>query len=301
MSLAQDLSSEIVAAVRAHDTSVVRVDGRRRRHPSSGIVVGDDLVVTTIRAVETEEDPEIGLPDGSTITARTIGRDPTTDLALLRTARGGLSPVAWHETESFAVGTLVLAALRPGRSLRGRLGILSAVGEAWRTPAGGRVEAYLESDIPTEPGFSGSLLVEAAGGRALGLNTAGLLRGCSTALPARTVKRVVAALVAHGTMRRGFLGIASYPVLLPPTLQKELGQKSALLVVSVEPETPAASAGLLLGDALVAADGKPVSRPADLLPLLEEERIGSAVTLRIVRAGELRDVRITVGQRAAAA
>jgi S1-C subfamily serine protease len=299
MSVAAELSKELVAAAGARGESVVRVDGRRRRHASSGVVVGDDLVATASRAVEAEEEVEIGLADGSTVWGHLLGRDPSTDLALLKAARGGLSPVSWHEGETLAVGTLVMALFRPGRTLRASLGILSAVGEAWRTPAGGRVEAYLESDLVIQPGFSGSLLVDASG-RALGVNTAGLIRGTSTALPARTVRRIVDALVAHGGMRRGFLGIASQPVPLPASWQKELSQASGLLIVSVEPDTPASSAGLLLGDALVAADGKPVARPADLLSLLEEDRIGSRVTLRVIRAGEVREVALTVGQRGSA-
>ena len=180
--------------------------------------------------------------------------------------------------------------------MRASLGVVHALGDEWRTPAGGRVDRYLQTDIGLQPGFSGSLLVD-LGGRAIGMNNAGLVRGTSLALPPATLRRVVETLVAHGHVRRGFLGIGTIPVRLPAALEKSVGQRAGLLVTSVAEESGAGRAGLLLGDVIVGVEGKGVASPGDLLPFLEEDRIGQSLSVRIVRAGDPRDVAVTVGAR----
>jgi S1-C subfamily serine protease len=291
------LSAELAGAVEVAGASVVRVDARRS--PGSGIVwSGDGLVVTAHHAVEWDDGIEVGLPDGTAVPATLVGRDPTTDLALLRTKATSLKPPMWVEAGSVKVGHLVLALTRPGRSIRASLGIVSVRSGAWRTPAGGSLDAYLQTDIGRHPGFSGSLLVSPSG-EALGLNTSGLLRGANLTIPVSTVRRVANALLAHGQVRRGYLGVGTYAVRLPASLVKSTSQPTALLIVSVEEESPAAQAGLHLGDVLLSFDGQEVRHPSDLLPLLDEAKIATEVGARIVRAGEMRDVRVTVGARAA--
>ena len=289
------LSSDLAAIVERGGASVVRVQGRRL--PSSGVVwTADGVIVTTHHAVEWDEGIELGLSDGSTVPATLVGRDPTTDLALLRGKASGLKTPRWADVSDAKVGHVALALTRPGRSVRASLGIVSVRGEAWRTPAGGRLDAYLQTDIPRHPGFSGGLLVSASG-EALGVGTSGLLRGANLAVPFPSVRRVADALLAHGQVRRGYLGLGTYAVRLPATLAKGLSQPTALLIVSVEDESPAARAGLHLGDVLVSFDGQPLRHPSDLLPLLDESKIGTEVPARIVRAGEPRDVRLEVGAR----
>ena len=122
-------------------------------------------------------------------------------------------------------------------------------------------------------------------------------RGVPLAIPAATVKRVGSALLATGRVRRGFLGVGSYPAELPGPLQASLGQQTGLLILSVQADSPASRAGILQGDVVVGADGRPTVEPADLLPALDEDRVGQEVVLRVVRAGELREVRATVGER----
>jgi S1-C subfamily serine protease len=293
--IAKSLSGELAAAVERSGDSVVRVGGRRV--PSTGIVwSGEGVIVTTHHSLEWDEGIEVGLADGRAVPASVVGRDPTTDVAALRIAASGLAAPAWADPEPVRVGHLVLAVSRPGRSVRGSLGIVSVRADAWRTPMGGRLDHYLQTDVARHPGFSGSLLVT-AGGEAIGLNTSGLLRGATLAVTASTLGRVVGALLAHGHVRRGYLGLGTYPVRLPAELERAVGQAAALLIVSVEPDTPAARAGLQLGDALAHFDGHPLRHPSDLLPLLDGERIGAEVPLRIVRAGEVREVKVTVGTR----
>ncbi|HEY6104535.1 MAG TPA: PDZ domain-containing protein, partial [Anaeromyxobacteraceae bacterium] len=143
---------------------------------------------------------------------------------------------------------------------------------------------------------SGALVLDLAG-RAVGMATAGLVRGTALVIPLPTLRRVVGQLLAHGQVRRGFLGVATVPVRLPASLEKSAGQAAALLVTTVEEGSPAARGGVLLGDALLAFGGTPLLHPGDLLPLLEEERVGQAVALRLLRAGEVREVAVTVGAR----
>ena len=293
--LATDLSAAAAAAVETAGKSVLRIEGRRRG-PSSGIAwSADGVIVAAHHNVEWDEDIAVGLSDGGAARANVVGRDATTDVVVLRAAVNGLVVPDWA-AETPKVGHLALTLTRPGRTVRASLGVVHALGDEWRTPAGGRVDRYLQTDIGLQPGFSGSLLVD-LGGRALGMNNAGLVRGTSLALPPATLRRVVETLVAHGHVRRGFLGIGTIPVRLPAALEKSVGQRAGLLVTSVAEESGAGRAGLLLGDVIVAVEGKGVASPGDLLPFLEEDHIGQSLSVGIVRAGETRDVAVTVGAR----
>lgn len=291
----QDVQAELAGLVEAAGPAVVRVQARRG--PASGVVwSADGLVVTAHHVVEWDEGLEVGLADGSLVAARLVGRDPTTDLALLKVDSSGLAAPRWAEAATAKVGHLALALSRPGRSIRASLGMVSVRGDSWRSPAGGRLDAYVQTDIARHPGFSGGLLVLATG-EAAGVNTSGLLRGASLIVPASTVKRVVDSLLAHGRVRRGYLGVGTYAVRLPERLSRELQQPTALLIVSVEDDGPAARAGLHLGDVLVAFDGQAVRQPGDLLPLLDESRVGATVVARILRAGEPREVKVEIALR----
>jgi S1-C subfamily serine protease len=291
----EQLSDSLAAVVERTAPAVVRVEGRRRG-AASGVAWSEDVVVTTHHALEWDEDITVGLPEGKTDKAVVAGRDPGTDIAALRLPGARLVPASWTDVDGLKVGHLVLSVSRPGRTAQARLGMVAALADSWRTPSGGRVDRYLQADLSLHPGFSGSALVDVAG-RVRGLNTAGLLRGTATAMPASTVRRVVESLLAHGHVRRGYLGIGAQPVRLPGGIEE--GEKTAaLLVISVQAASPAERAGLMLGDVLLALDGHPLAHPADLLPLLDEDRIGTAARARVVRGGEARDVEIVIGARA---
>ena len=294
----QELSQELSALVEATSASVVRVEGRRRT-PSSGAVWSEDgVVVATHHAVDGDEGVPVGLADGRVAEAAVVGRDPGSDLVVLRTGVSGLAPARWTATDTARTGQLIVGLSRPGRAVRAQLGILSATVGGWRAPSGSRFERYLESSIGLQPGFSGGVLL-GPGGAALGLNAAGLLRGTSLAVPAETVRRVVEALLAGRGPRRGFLGVGTQPIALTPDLRARLGQPQALLVLSVQPDTPAARAGLLLGDVLLKAGGDSLSHPAALLPHLDEEQVGRSLALEVLRAGEVLSVTVVVGERGA--
>jgi S1-C subfamily serine protease len=275
---------------------VIRVDGHRRLWSSGVVWSANGTALAAHHAVEVDEGVEVGLPDGKQVKAKVVGRDPGTDLALLRLEASGLVPPRWAPLSAVKVGHLVLALSRPGRSIRAGLGIVSALGDAWRTPTGGKIERLIQCSIAPERGFSGSLLLDTAGA-GLGINTAGLMRGSGVTLPKLTLERVVDALLAHGKVRRGFLGISAYPVRLPLALAAELGKSSGLIVIGVQPHGPAEKAGILQGDVLVSLDGQAVSSVSDLQAVLDEERIGRELRAQLVRVGRPLELDVAVSAR----
>ena len=292
----EDLSAGLAARVAELGASVVRVDARRRL-PSSGVVWSDDgLIVTTSHTIEREDGIELGLPDGSKVPGRLIGRDPTTDTALIRTDASGLAVPSWKGPEALRVGHLLLGVARPGSQPQATLGIVSALGPSWRTPAGGKIDTYLQSDLVMSPGFSGGGLVTATGD-VVGIITSGLARGTTLAVPMPTLESVVGSLLAHGRVRRGYLGIGTHPVRFPQALAATAGQETGLLIESIASGSPADSAGLLLGDILLAMDGEALGSVDDLLGLLSEGRAGKKVGAKLIRGGKVMETSLVVGER----
>jgi S1-C subfamily serine protease len=288
----------LAGAVETAGASVVRVEGRRRL-PASGVVWSPDgVIVTAHHVVEQDENIGIGLPDGKTVTAKLVGRDPTTDISVLRASGGvrDLTPATWAAAEGLRVGHLVLALGRPGQNVMATLGIVSALRPNWRTPAGGQLDHYLQTDAVMYPGFSGGALVDAQG-RSVGLVSSGLVRGLSLAVPAASLKGVVETLLAHGRVRRGYLGVGAQPARLPGGLASQLGQETGLLLGSVEPGGPADRGGLFMGDTVVALDGQAVKQMDDLLALLSADRVGKDVPVRIIRGGQVLDVTVRIGEQ----
>jgi S1-C subfamily serine protease len=195
-----------------------------------------------------------------------------------------------------AVGNLVLALGRPGKSVQATQGIVSALGPAWQTPAGSQIDRYLQSDVLMYPGFSGGPLI-AADCTVVGMNTSGLLQGVSAAVPSETVRKVVGSLLEHGTVPRGYLGIGVQPVRLSPGVKDALKQETGLMVMSVEENGPASAAGMAQGDVLVVLDGSPVEQIDDLQALLGAEKVGTHVVAVIVRGGAEQSIEIEVGRR----
>ena len=290
------LSDDLASTVQAASPNVVRVEARRRL-PASGIVWSPDgVIVTANHAVERDDNISVGLPDGRSAPATLVGRDPTTDIAVLRAKADGLSAPTWAGPADTRVGHLVLALGRPGKSVLATLGIISALGESWHTPAGGRLDSYLQTDLVMYPGFSGGPLVD-ANGHALGLNTTALLRGVALAVPAPSLKPVVEALLSDGRIRRGYLGVGAQPVRLPEELAQSLGQELGLLLASVEAGSPAEKGGLLLGDIIVAVDSQPTRQLDDLLALLNGDRVGETLPVRTIRGGVVNELSVVIGER----
>ena len=256
-------------------------------------------MVTADHVVEVEEGITVGLPDGREVSARLVGRDPGTDLAVLRVDATGLAAATLAETADVKVGNLVLAVGRPGESgPMATLGVVSARTGPWRTWRGGLLESLIQTDVTLYPGFSGGPLIDAAG-RVVGLNTSILARGASVAVPTDAIQRVVQALLTQGRVRRGYLGVSTQPVALPSGLVQHLGlgQDRGLLIVGVEQHGPADRGGLMLGDVIVAMADQPIRDADDLQALLGPDRVGAATKVRVARGGESRDLTVTVGER----
>jgi S1-C subfamily serine protease len=289
-------SDQLAAAVERAGASVVRVEARRRQ-PASGLVWdASGLILTADHVLEREEDLAVGLPDGRTVEAKIAGRDPGTDLALLRVEAQGLTPMAHGPAPR--VGHLALVVARPGTALATSIGVVSAIGGPVRTWRGGRLDSFIQTDATLYPGFSGGALVDLSG-RLLGVATSQFRWAAGLVIPLETARRAAAAIARHGRIARGYLGVSSQQVPLPEALAQRLGltQESALLIVGVESGAPADRAGLMIGDVLVALAGQPVRSTEDLLALLGPERVGQDTPLRVIRGGESRDITVKVGER----
>ena len=291
-----ELSAALATAVSQADSGIVRVEGRRRLGATGIVWSAEGLILTANHVVRQDEGLNVGLPDGSRVAASLVGRDPSTDLAVLKAEASGLTPLTEGNKQELGVGNLVLALGRPGRTVQATLGIVSALGEGWRTRLGGQIDRYLQTDVVMYPGFSGGPLVDAAG-QLIGLNTSALGRGVSLTIPTPTLARVAAALQAHGRVQRGYLGVSTQRVHLPDELKAELEQKRGLLVVSVEKDSPAAKAGLTMGDTLVSFADNAVQSHDDLLALLAGDVVGTAVPAKFVRGGQVHTTEITVAAR----
>jgi S1-C subfamily serine protease len=290
-----DFSNGLTSAVEKAGASTILVDARKR-YPASGIAYAEDLVLTADHAV-TKEDINVGLPDGRTLSATVAGRDPGSDLALLRLAEKALS--AAKTSEDVKVGQLVLALGRPSNAgMQASWGIVTAISGPTRTFRGGMLDEYLQTETTPYPGFSGGPLVNTEG-EVLGLNTSGLTRGSSLTIPVKVAWRIAETLAKHGSVKRGYLGVRTQPVEIPEAarsaLQREQGH--GLLVLWLEENGPAQAGGLLVGDILVAINGQPVGDPDDLFAALNSEAVGKAIAVEVLRGGRPETVQVTVAER----
>jgi serine protease DegQ len=291
------LSAELTAAVATVGRSVGYVDAHPRRD-ASGIAWDDHHIGTVDHAVEREEDIEVLLADGATARASLVGRDGTTDVALLRTD-ATLVPARRADPATLGVGNLVLAVGRdedgaPGASF----GVVSSLDGPWRTWRGGEVDRFIRPDLNLYPSFSGGPLVDVAGG-VIGMNTWGLSRRMALTLPLATLERVVAQLQSGGRIARGYLGVAMQEVRLPESLRRTQGiaQRSGAIVVDVAPGGPADSGGVMIGDVILGLGARAVEDSDDVQAALGAATIGTAQPLRVLRGGEVRTLTVTVGER----
>lgn len=292
------LSNNLADAVERAGRSTVTVHARQR-HSASGIHWRPGVIVATDHTIERDDDITITLPDGKSVPTTLAGRDPSTDLAILKVDAANLPAAAVGDAATLKVGHMALAIGRFGEGGLGTsLGVVSALGGAWNTWRGGRVDQFIRADVTLYPGFSGGPLVNAAG-EIVGVNTSGLSRSMGLTIPAATVNRVVDQLLAKGRIARGYLGLGLQPVRLPDTLNRAVGisSETGVIVISIESGGPAEKAGLFIGDIIVTLDGTPVTDTDAVQGLLGPDRIGSALRAKVARGGQPVDVTITVGER----
>ncbi len=274
--------------------SIVRVEGRRAR-PSSGVVWAPNRIVTVSRAVEREGEIVVGI-EGAEHKARLKGRDPSTDLALLE-VDAALPVPQLDDGAGVKVGQPIVLLARPGETVRATSGIISARGnKPWRSPRGGEIDRYLESDAAHQPGWSGGALVS-ADGKVLGITSTGHIRGTSLTIPVPTVRRVVAQLEQHGQVRRSWVGLSLQPVRLPEDVQKATGEEIGLLVVGVDKGGPGDKAGIGYGDTVLHLGDATVKTLDDLYAYLRADHVGETVPAKVYRNGKVDTVQVTLGAR----
>src|SRR3954452_8954721 len=294
--LLSTVSNQLADAVAAASPSVVQVQGRRR--PASGLVYADNVVLTTVRALGRDDGLHVRRDDGTTLAAELAGWDPTTGLAVLRVAELGARPIA-PAAATPRVGHLAIAVARSWSNVvSASAGIIAVIGGPLRTGRRQAIEQVIRTTAPMHDGFAGGAFLDTAGGL-IGIATAAEIRGLGVVIPAAIAWKTAATVIEHGSLKRGYLGLAGQPVALPESQRGADGRDHALLVVGVTSGAPAAAAGVLVGDVLLAFDGHPVESPEELLDLLLGDRVGRSVPVSLLRGGSRIEVMVAVGERPA--
>src|SRR3954468_19573529 len=291
--LLTSFSNGLADAVAIAAPSVVQVQGRRR--PASGIVYADNVVVTMVRTLGREDGLHVRRHDGQTLDAELAGWDPTTSLAVLRVPGLGLAPIAPASAPA-RVAHLALAVARSwSNNIPASAGLVAVIGGPLPTGRRRAIDQVIRTTAPMHDGFAGGAFLDTSGGL-IGIATAAAIRGTGVVIPAAIAWNTAATVLEHGSLKRGFLGIAGQPVALPES-QRSDGREQALLVVGVTAGSPAATAGVLVGDIVFEFDGHPVEAPEELLDLLLGDRVGKAVLLKVLRGGAPTELTVTVGER----
>ena len=292
MTTVMDLSNALAGAVERAAGSVFAVHGRRRL-PSTGVHWRAGLIVTASHTIEPDREVTLTAPDGRTLSARVAGRDPGLDIAVLRAEVEGVPVADIGNDSDLRIGHLVLDI---GAGPRASAGIVSALDvRGGRQPGAGEILAV---DLTLYPGFSGGPLVDVLG-RVIGITTSGVSRHLQCAVRSATVTRLAEHVLRGGRIPRAYLGVGTQPVVLPDHLRERLSlaQRTAVIVVNVTSESPAAASGLVIGDVIVSIAGHAIAEPGDLLAVLQPDRVGKTVTTSILRGGEPRELQVTVGER----
>lgn len=292
-----ELSNAMADAAEKAGRSTVLVDARRK-FPASGVAFAADLLLTADHVIERDEDIRVVLPDGTEVSASLTGRDPGTDLAVLKLEKPVATP-GDLSTNAARVGQFVLAIGRPSSDgIQSSLGSVNAIGGAVRTRRGSILEGYIKTDVVSYPGFSGGPLVN-GDGTILGINTSGFGNGGAITIPVQAALKTADALVKHGRIKRGYLGIRSQVVELTAEARHALKREQAngLLLVGLEADSPAGKGGLMVGDILAGIEGRPVSDQDDLYFLLDSDSVGRTLALDVLRGGKPASIKVEIGER----
>jgi S1-C subfamily serine protease len=293
-----NFSANLAGLVEQAGQSAVAIEARHRIG-SSGLLWKPGIIVTAEHAIRRDDDIPVTLPDGNRASAQLVGRDPDTDIAVLRV--DGVSAPSLAAAPGFPdglrAGEIVLAVGRHGPGVLAAVGIVSTAAGPWKTWRGGQLDSLLRMDIGAYPRSSGSVVIDTQG-RFAGMLTTGLTRTAPVAIPAATIDRIATELLAHGRVPRGYLGIGLQPIPLPAPYAKALNrnQRSGVMVLSVEPGGPAEKGGILLGDVIVEIGGQPVTDTDDLQTALRGS-IARELPVVVLRSGQCTDLRVTVGER----
>ena len=290
-SLLASLSNDISRVASLASASTVRVHARRGP-AASGVVWRAGLIVTADEAIETADNIHVTLADGTRVAATLAGRDATTDLALLR-CDAATTPIASHAGPA-TLGQMAVVMGQGRHGGQAALAMISAVSGPWQSMRGGKIEHYIGLDMRFERHLEGAALLD-ADGALMGMVAAGP-RQSSLAIPAVTIERVAAQLLARGHIARGYLGLGLQPVHIEP-VPGSTDKRHGIMVVSVDDRGPGRTAGVLQGDILVAWNGEPVGHMRDMMRKLGSDAVGTSVDLALQRAGQPASARLTIGER----
>lgn len=279
------LSKEVGDLVERAAQSVVAIKGARR-WPLSGLHWRPGVIITAEEGLEHDEALSVVLPDGRSVAATLAGRDPTTDIAVLRFQPDGLKLVKAGDAASLRAGNLVFAVGRNEAGPVASAGVAAVASGAWQSRRGGTIDRLIRLDLRLSPSGEGGAMVDAAG-RVLGMTVPGP-RGRVLAIPASTIDRVTDQLLAKGYIARGYLGAGLTPV--------RHGGKG-VLIVSIDPSGPATKAGFLVGDLITHWNGQEVARVRGIMQLLGPSSVGTTLTLKLVRGGSPLELPVTIGER----
>jgi S1-C subfamily serine protease len=281
--LAEAAAGSIVS-VRSHGRSI-----------ASGFVWKPGFVVTASDALEADDEISVIAAGDRSIQAQLVGRDPTTDIAVLRLAEELNVPVPATASEEVLVGQMVVALGRGREGMIANLGCVSVAGGAWQSRRGGRIDKLIRLDLRLDRQAEGGIVVDAQG-RVLGMPVFGPRRR-PLIIPMATIERIAPKLLADGRIRRGYLGVGVHPVRLDERLAAvhALPDRRAAMIVSVDPDGAAGKAGVLLGDIIVSFDGEPIAGLRSLFARLSPESVGKAVELKLLRGGQAASANVTIG------
>ena len=276
-------------------SSIVAVHGGSQRS-SSGIHWRSGVIVTAEERLEGDDNIKVTLPGGRLVEASLVGRDPTTDVAVLRFQPDGL-PIASIADGFLRPGHIVLAVGNYEGGPLAALGIIAIAGGAWHSVRGGTIDSLIRLDLVLSPAAEGGALMDVQG-RVVGMAVLGPRRR-ALAIPGSTINRAVDQLLARGHVFRGYLGASLQPVKREPASNgsQSLGSGRGVLVASLDPDGPSARAGMLVGDIVTAWDGKPIDRVREIMRLLGPESVGRTVDLSLIRGGTPAALKVVIGER----
>ena len=293
-----ELSDALAQATDRAATSAVAVHAEARGS-SSGVIWRPGTIVTPEHALRRDEEIHVTLPDGRVVAGTLAGRDPSTDLAVLKCAEATTAVSEFGDAATIKPGSLTLVVGRTRASGPvAALGVVSLVATERKTWTGASLAPYIRLDVAIQAIAAGAAAVDAHG-RVFGIVTPRFARFGAIAVPGSTVNAIVDTLLQKGRIPRGYLGVGLQPVRLPEALRQSLHRelKTAAIVLEVEPDSPAHKAGLVIGDIIVSLSGQPVARLEDIHSQLQSSAIGKQLSLGFVRGGALQETSVAVGER----
>jgi S1-C subfamily serine protease len=293
-----DLSNALARETDRAAAGIVAVH-TEQRGSSSGVIWRSGIIVTAEHALRRDEEIHVTLPDGRVVPATLVGRDASTDLAVLKCAEAASPIMEFADAAALKPGSLALVVGRTRASGPvAALGVVSLVTSERRTWVGAALSPYIRLDVGLQPTAVGGAVIDASG-RAIGIATPRFARFGAIAVPMATVNRVVDALLKAGHIPHGYLGVGLHPVRIPEALRQSLKreEKTAAIVVEVEPDSPAHKAGVMIGDLILSFGAHPIARVEDVHAQLGADNIGKSIEVKFARGGAAQEATIVIGER----